>query len=102
MPWRKPWASFEKKKGKAPQEVFDALVGLGLDIVELIPDDALEIALIQRQGEIASQKMGTPRQLSMADAVSLAVGFRLNAIVVYSDSFWEKLSLPGIQLISFR
>jgi PIN domain nuclease of toxin-antitoxin system len=90
------------KRGKSPQEVFDSLVGLGLFIVELTAADVLEIDFIQRQGEAAAQALGKPRQLSMADAACLAVGFRLQATVIYSDSFWEKMSLPGIDIIAFR
>lgn len=90
------------KRGKPAQEVFDGLVGLGLEIVDLIPKDALEIAFIQKQGDLAAQAMGISRQLSMADASCLALGFRLGARVIYSDSFWEKMNLPGIQLVAFR
>ena len=90
------------KRGKPSQEVFDSLIGLGLEIVDLNSKDVLEIDFIQRQGEIAAQKLGLTRQLSMADAACLALGYRLNVRVVFSDSFWEKMDLHGIQLLSFR
>ena len=90
------------KRGKPAQEVFDGLIGFGLTIVNLVPEDALEIAFIQSQGDIAAQSMGTTRKLSMADAACLALGYRLGAPVIYSDSFWSQLKLPGIRLIAFR
>ncbi len=90
------------KRGKPAREVFDGLIGYGLAIVNLIPEDALEIAFIQSQGDIAAQALGTTRKLSMADASCLAVGYRLDLPVIYSDSFWSELKLPRIQLIAFR
>ena len=70
--------------------------------MDLNSKDVLEIDFIQKQGEIAAQKLGLTRQLSMADAACLALGYRLNARVVFSDSFWEKMDLHGIELVSFR
>ena len=90
------------KRGKSARELFDGLIGLGLNIVDLIPEDALEIAYIQSQAAKLSDKNGSPQHLSMADAACLALGFRLNVPVIYSDSLWERIELPGIKLTSFR
>ena len=83
-------------------EVRNALVGLSLKIEEIVADDADEIAFILERAEIASAKIGSKRALSMADAVALALGKRLGATVIFSDSFWEIIDLAGIKVLPFR
>lgn len=91
-----------RKFGVTSDEVRNALVGLSLKIEEIVADDADEIAFILERAEIASAKIGSKRALSMADAVALALGKRLGATVIFSDSFWEIIDLAGIKVLPFR
>lgn len=92
----------KRKFGFRSDEVRSALVGLGLGIEDIVDVDADEIAFIQERASIAAAKIGANRQLSMADAACLALGKRLGARVIFSDSFWEIIDLAGIKVLPFR
>lgn len=94
--------STRRKFGMNRSEVFALLAGLGLSIEPLIEQDAEEIDFILEKADQAAKRIGNSRQLSIADAACLAVGRRLDAKVVFSDSFWEIIDLPGIQITPFR
>lgn len=91
-----------RKFGMNRSEVFALLTGLGLSIEPLIEQDAEEIDFILEKANQAAKQSGGSRQLSIADAACLAVGRRLDAKVVFSDSYWERIDLPGIQITPFR
>lgn len=91
-----------RKYGFSSDEVRSALFGLGLGIEAIVDEDAEEIAFIQERAEIASARIGANRKLSMADAACLALGKRLSARVIFSDSFWEIIDLAGIEVLPFR
>lgn len=84
------------------QAVLESITALGLEIVHLEREDALEIDRVKEIAESVSKAHKKPRQLSIADASCLAVGRRLGASVVFSDSFWEILGLEALQLFPFR
>ena len=84
------------------QAVLESITALGLEIVALEQEDALEIDRVKEIAEAASRAYKKPRQLSIADASCLAVGRRLGANVVSSDSYWESLGLEGVRLFPFR
>ena len=96
------FGSARRKRGMNRGEVSTMLTGLGLRIEPLIEQDADEIDIILERAELAAARLGSPRQLSIADAACLALGRRLDAKVVFSDSFWEIIDLPGIQITPFR
>ena len=85
-----------------PQLVLESITALGLEIVPIEKEDALEIDRIKEIGEAVSKAQKQPRQLSIADASCLALGRRLSANVVFSDSYWEILDLEDVQLFPFR
>lgn len=92
----------KRKYGFRSDEVRSALVGLGLRIENIVDEDADEIAFIQERAEVAAARIGASRKLSMADAACLALGKRLSARVIFSDSFWEIIDLAGIEVLPFR
>ncbi len=82
--------------------VLESVTALGLEVVDLEKEDALEIDSIKQIGESVAKAHKKPRELSIADASCLAVARRLGANVVFSDSYWEILDLEGLQLFPFR
>lgn len=96
------FGSLRRKKSMKSQRVLDDLLALGLEIVELLPEDAREMDFIQERADLAAAKIKSPKQLSIADAACMAVGDRLNATVVFSDNFWNIVDLPGIEIQAFR
>lgn len=88
-----------KKSGMSHTEIWESLSLIGLRVEPLVEEDAIEIAFILEQADSANKNLGS---LSLGDAVCLALGRRLEAVVVASDSFWEILDIPGIKVIPFR
>lgn len=91
-----------RRQGKSRSEISTILTGLGLKIEPLVEEDAAEIAFILEKAEQVKIRLKTSRSLSLADAACLALGFRLAGTVIFSDTFWEALNIPGIRIAPFR
>lgn len=88
-----------KKNGMSRTEIWESLSLIGLRVEPIIEQDALEIAYLWEQSDSVGKNVGS---LSLGDAVSLALGRRLEAVVVASDGFWETLDIPGVKVLPFR
>lgn len=91
-----------KKSGISQDEIRQLLNLKGVQIVPLIEEDAAEAGYIYRKAAEHNSKSKRQIQVSIADVTLLAVGKRLDAVVVFSDNAWELIDLPGIEVRPFR
>jgi PIN domain nuclease of toxin-antitoxin system len=75
--------------GAARNEVRDAILGLGVDVVDF------DLALAERTGEL--RPLTRHRGLSLGDRACLALAERKGVPVVTADRTWRDI-LPGIEI----
>jgi ribonuclease VapC len=88
--------------GRTRSELGEFLALLGLGVEPLVADDATEMAFILERAALRTTANSYGDEISLGDVCCLAVGRRLDAIVVSSDNAWESLELPGIEILPFR
>lgn len=91
-----------RKTGMSHTEIWEALSLIGLRVEPIIEQDAAEMAFLLEQADSVSKTKKNSGSLSLGDAVCLALGRRLGAVIVASDNFWEILDIPGVQIVPFR
>lgn len=92
----------QKKTGISQDEIRQLLNLKNVQVVPLVEDDAIEAGFIYKKAAEHNSKSRAQIHISLADVTLLAVGKRLNAIVVFSDNAWELIDLPGIEVRPFR
>lgn len=92
----------QKNTGISQDEMLQLLKLKNVQVVPLVEDDAVEAGYIYRKAAEHNSKSLAQIHISLADVTLLAVGKRLNAIVVFSDNAWELIDLPGIEVRPFR
>lgn len=91
-----------KQTGISQDEIRKFLELKNVQVVPVVEEDALEAGYVYKKAADHNLKSKAKIQVSLADVVLLAVGKRLNAIVVFSDNAWELIDLPGIEIRPFR
>jgi PIN domain nuclease of toxin-antitoxin system len=91
-----------KKTGISQDEIQNLLELKNVRLVPVVDEDATEAGYIYRKAADHNTRSKAKIQVSLADVILLAVGKRLNAIVIFSDNAWELLDLPGIEIRPFR
>ena len=91
-----------KNAGISQDEIRQLLKLKNVQVVPLVEEDAVEAGYIYRKAAEHNSKSLAHIHISLADVTLLAVGKRLNAIVVFSDNAWELIDLPGIEVRPFR
>lgn len=92
----------QKNTGISQDEILQLLKLKNVQVVPLVEEDAVEAGFIYRKAAEHNLKSLAQIHISLADVTLLAVGKRLNAIVVFSDNAWELIDLPGIEVRPFR
>lgn len=92
----------QKNTGISQDEILQLLKLKNVQVVPLVEEDAVEAGYIYRKAAEHNSKSLAQIHISLADVTLLAVGKRLNAIVVFSDNAWELIDLPGIEVRPFR
>lgn len=92
----------QKNTGISQDEIRQLLELKNVQVVPLVEEDAVEAGFIYRKAAEHNSKSLAHIHISLADVTLLAVGKRLNAIVVFSDNAWELIDLPGIEVRPFR
>lgn len=92
----------QKNTGISQDEIRNLLSLKGLQIVPVVEEDAIEAGYIYRKAAEHNSKSKKQIRVSLADVILLAVGKRLEAVVVFSDNEWELIDLPGIEVRPFR
>lgn len=92
----------QKKTGISQDEIRNLLSLKGFQIVPVMEDDAVEAGYIYKKAAEHNSKSKKQLRVSLADVTLLAVGKRLEAVVVFSDNEWELIDLPGIEVRPFR
>ena len=90
------------KTGISSSEIVELLKLKGVQVEPMIEDDGIEAACLYKEVDEHNAKSKISVSLSLGDVTLLAVGKRLECIVVFSDHTWELLNLPGIRLMPFR
>ena len=91
-----------KKSGISQDEIKTLLSLKNIQIVSVVEEDAIEAGYIYKKAADHNLKSKRQIRVSLADVTLLAVGKRLEAIVVFSDNEWELIDLPGIKVLPFR
>jgi PIN domain nuclease of toxin-antitoxin system len=91
-----------KNTGISSTEVVDLLKLKGVQVIPMIEEDGIEAAYLYKIVDDHNAKGKIKVNISLGDVTLLAVGKRLQSIVVFSDHAWELLILPGITLKPFR
>lgn len=92
----------QKNTGISQDEIRQLLSLKNVQVVPLVEEDAVEAGFIYRKAVEHNSRSLAHIHISLADVTLLAVGKRLNAIVVFSDNAWELIDLPGIEVRPFR
>lgn len=92
----------QRKTGISQDEIRKLLDLKGLRIISVIEEDATEAGYIYKKAAEHNSKSKRQIRVSLADVTLLAVGKRLEAVVVFSDNEWELIDLPGIEVRPFR
>jgi len=92
----------QKKTGISQDEIRRLLNLKNVQVVPLVEEDAVEAGYIYRKAAEHNSKSKKQIRVSLADVTLLAVGKRLEAVVVFSDNAWELIDLPGIEVRPFR
>lgn len=92
----------QKNTGISQDEIRNLLSLKGLQITSVVEEDAIEAGYIYKKAAEHNSKSKKQIRVSLADVTLLAVGKRLEAIVVFSDNEWELIDLPGIEVRPFR
>ncbi len=91
-----------KNTGLSQSEILSLLTLKEINVVSVEEADAVEGGFIYRKAAEHNQKGGAHVSVSLGDVTLLAVGKRLDAIIVFSDNEWELIDLPGIEIKPFR
>lgn len=91
-----------KKTGISQDEIRKLLNLKGIQIVSVEEEDAVEAGYIYKKAVEHNSRSQVQIRVSLADVTLLAVGKRLEAVVVFSDNAWELIDLPGIEVQPFR
>ena len=92
-----------RKKTGISQDEIRTLLGLkNIQVVSVIEEDAIEAGYIYKKASEHNLSSKRKIHISLADVMLLAVGKRLDALVVFSDNEWELIDLPGIKVLPFR
>ncbi|MEK6648133.1 MAG: PIN domain-containing protein [Actinomycetota bacterium] len=91
-----------KKTGISQDEIRQLLNLKNVQVVPLVEEDVVEAGFIYKKAAEHNSKSQAQIHISLADVTLLAVGKRLDAIVVFSDNTWELIDLPGIEVRPFR
>lgn len=89
------WAEILQKTrqyGADPDEVGLMLRSLGLEVVDVTPEDGEQAAAIWEKG----------LPLSLGDRLCLALGMRLRLPIVTLDALWAKASSGGVEVEVLR
>lgn len=92
----------QKKTGISQDEIRQLLNLKNVQVVPLLEEDAAEAGFIYKKAAEHNSRSQVQIRVSLADATLLAVGKRLEAVVVFSDNAWELIDLPGIEVRPFR
>lgn len=92
----------QKQTGISRDEIRTLLGLKNIQVVSVIEEDAVEAGYIYKKAAEHNAKGKRQIQVSLADVMLLAVGKRLDALVVFSDHEWELIDLPGIRILPFR
>ena len=91
-----------KKTGISSAEAVEFLKLKEIRVIPIIEDDGIEAAYIYKKVDEHNSRSKLKVNVSLGDVTLLAVGKRLQSIVVFSDHAWELLNLPSISLMPFR
>lgn len=92
----------QRKTGISQDEIRKLLSLKSIQITPVVEEDAMEAGYIYRKAAEHNSKSKKQIRVSLADVTLLAVGKRLEAVVVFSDNEWELIDLPGIEVRPFR
>lgn len=92
----------QKQTGISREEIRTLLSLKNIQVVTVIEEDAVEAGYIYKKAAEHNAKSKRQIYISLADVMLLAVGKRLDALVVFSDNEWELIELPGIKVLPFR
>ncbi|HUW88110.1 MAG TPA: PIN domain-containing protein [Candidatus Paceibacterota bacterium] len=92
----------QKKTGISQDEILQLLKLKNVQVVPLVEEDAVEAGYIYKKAAEHNSRSLAQIHISLVDVTLLAVGKRLNAIVVFSDNAWKLIDLPGIEVRPFR
>lgn len=91
-----------KMTGISQDEIRKLLELKNVQVIPIEEEDAVEAGYIYKKAADHNLKNKAKVNVSLADVILLAVGKRLNAIVVFSDNAWELIDLPGVEIRPFR
>lgn len=91
------YRAVEKGHRLSPDELYDALVEMGLDVVDIAAEDAVRAA----QLIAASRASAATGSLSLGDGLCIAVAERLGLPITGGDQHWETLDLQ-VSYLPFR
>ena len=91
-----------KMTGISQDEIRKLLELKNVQVASVVGEDAAEAGYIYKKAADHNSKSKAKIHVSLADVILLAVGKRLNAIVIFSDNAWELIDLPGIEIRPFR
>lgn len=92
----------QKQTGISRDEIRTLLNLKNIQVVTVIEEDAVEAGYIYMKAAEHNTKSKRQIRVSLADVMLIAVGKRLDALVVFSDNEWELIDLPGIKVLPFR
>ena len=92
----------QKQTGISRDEIRTLLNLKNIQVVTVIEEDAVEAGYIYKKAAEHNAKSKRQIRVSLADVMLIAVGKRLDALVVFSDNEWELIDLPGIKVLPFR
>ena len=92
----------QKQTGISREEIGTLLSLKNIQVVTVIEEDAVEAGYIYKKAAEHNAKSKRQIRVSLADVMLIAVGKRLDALVVFSDNEWELIDLPGIKVLPFR
>lgn len=92
----------QKKTGISQDEIRQLLNLKNVQVVPLLEEDVVEAGFIYKKAAEHNSRSQVQMRVSLADVTLLAVGKRLEAVVVFSDNAWELIDLPGIEVRPFR
>lgn len=81
-------------------EILRSLVGMGVELEPVIPEDSLRAAELIEHSRRARQRAGDS-SLSLGDGLCIAVAERLGLPLTGGDQLWERLSLK-VKYHAFR
>jgi len=92
----------QKQTGISRDEIRTLLSLKNINVVPVVEEDAVEAGYIYKKAAEHNVKSKRQIHVSLADVMLLAVGKRLETLVVFSDNEWELIDLPGVRVLPFR